>query len=665
MKLLVILAAVIGLQSSAFGQSVIFSEPLSPRIANYTIAATLDAKKKALNATETLVWKNTSADKVSELQFHLYLNAFKNSQSTFMKESGGESRGISAENDGRGWIDVTSMRVREGEDLSGKMEFIHPDDDNANDQTVVRVPLSRPVLPGATITIDLSFEAKIPKVFARTGYSQNYFLIGQWFPKVGVYEPAGTRYATSGRWNTHQFHSNTEFYADYGVYDVRMTVPSNFVLGATGVLQSRVENGNGTATHYYHAEDVHDFCWTTSPLFHVVEDQWEHVKIRLLIQPDRVASQSHRYLKAVKGTLAYFDRWMGKYPYPNLTVVDPQYGAMGSGGMEYPTFITGGSMWNLPEGLRITEGVTEHEFGHQYFYGLLASNEFEEAWLDEGFNQYAEGRIMDELYGVKTATIDMLGFRIGDFEYSRDGYVGSKNPKLAPSFVNAWQYKAGGYGAFTYEKTAVWMTTLERMIGRPVMDEVMRTYFERWKFKHPCATDFIAIVNEVVRARHGEKFGPDMNWYFDQVLYGTNTCDYEISSLAVQPISSPKGIFDKEGKKISATDEPKASKSSEFESRVVVGRLGEVQLPVDVFVKFDDGSEERTEWNGKERYTILKFVKHAKVVWAKVDPDFKIAMDVNTLNNSRSFSADRAPVWKYTLKYMFWVQNVLATAMAF
>jgi hypothetical protein len=333
--------------------------------------------------------------------------------------------------------------------------------------------------------------------------------------------------------------------------------------------------------------------------------------------------------------------------------------------MEYPTLITGGTLWNLPEGLRAAEGVTEHEFGHQYFYGLIASNEFEEAWMDEGFNQYAEGRILDSLYGAKTAMIDYLGFKMGDLEFSREGYVGMKNPKLSPSFNNGWEYKAGGYGNFTYTKTAVWMTTLERIIGRPTMDEIMRTYFERWKFKHPCGRDFIAVVNEIVPMRHGEKFGKDMNWYFDQVLYGTNICDFEVSSIAVVPVRSPKGVFEKEGKKVESAAEPRASKPQEQESRVTVSRLGEVQLPVDILVKFDDGSEERAEWNGRDRYKILKFTKNSKAVWAKVDPEFKIVMDVNTLNNSRSFNADRTPVWKYTAKFLFWVQNILLTASMF
>src|SRR3989339_739656 len=206
----------------------IFIEPLSPRIVTYAISVSLDPVEKMLTGKETLTWRNTSTDRVGELQFHLYLNAFKNTASTFMKESEGGHRGIRLAGGGWGWIDVTSMKTAEGEDLTPRIEFIHPDDNNEKDRTVIRVPLSKPVLPGQTIRLSIDFTAKLPRIFARTGYYQNYYMIGQWFPKIGVYEAAGQRYAVKGQWNCHQFHANTEFYADYGVYDVDLTVPKEY-----------------------------------------------------------------------------------------------------------------------------------------------------------------------------------------------------------------------------------------------------------------------------------------------------------------------------------------------------------------------------------------------------------------------------------------------------
>ncbi len=644
--------------TTAFAQTPIFPQPLSPRIANYDISVSLDAKEKMIKGTETLVWRNTTRDRITELQFHLYLNGFKNSETTFMKESGGASRGASMDVGGWGWINVDDMAVRGGENLTSKIEFIHPDDDNTADQTVIRVPLARPVRPNQTITLDISFTAKLPTVFARTGYFDDFFMVAQWFPKIGVYEPAGMRYATKGQWNCHQFHATTEFYADYGVYNVDITVPASFVVGATGLREREVANADTTKTLFYHAEDVHDFSWTASPRYEVVEDKWEHVAIRLLIQPEH-RQFTDRYLQSTKIALQYFNDWVGKYPYPNLTVVDPPIKASGAGGMEYPTLITGGSIYGMGEGLRLTEVVTIHEFGHQYWYGLVGNNEFEEAWLDEGFNQYSETRIMDEAYGVKTAFVDMLGYRLGDLEAARQGYLGMTNPKIAPTRLNGWEYKAGGYGQMTYSKTAVFMATLERLLGRPVMDEIMRTYFERWQFRHPSSRDFISVVNEITVKRLGNKYGPNMNWFFDQVLYGTDICDYELTSIRNRRVSKPEGVFDEEA------EEDTSSASRPYECRIVVSRLGEVKMPVEVLVHFESGKEVREQWDGQARWTEFTYTGNDRIQWAKVDPDEVLQIDTNFLNNSKTLEPSSAPAWKYTVKFLFWIQNILQTSSLF
>ena len=644
---------------AAWSQTI-FKDPLSPRIVTYKISVALDVAQKMLNGKETLTWRNTSTDRVGELQFHLYFNGFKNTESTFMKESGGVNRGFEHAEGGWGWTDVNSLKTSDGEDLTGRMQFIHPDDDNARDQTVMRVTLSKPVLPGQTIQLDLTFTAKLPRIFARTGYYQNYFMVGQWFPKIGVYEAAGQRYATTGQWNCHQFHANTEFFADYGVYDVDMTVPKEYVVGATGLLSGVKESGDGMKTVTYHAEDVHDFAWTASPSFVDLSDQWKHVKIRVLMQPQR-AHQAVRYFESVKATLEYFELHVGKYPYPNVTIVDPAYGASGSGGMEYPTFITAGSMWGVGKFLRFAEDVTVHEFGHQYWYGLVGSNEFEEAWMDEGFNQYYETRIMDHAYGAKTSVIDLPGLTGGDFETTRGGYTAMRNPKISPTGTLGWKFGQGGYGNLTYQKTAVFMTTLERLIGSAVMDTLMKTYFERWKFKHPCGRDFIAVANEIVPKFHGNKFGKDLTWYFDQVLYGTDVCDYELTTLETKEVASPKGVYEQDGKKTTAgvAKDTASPAGRMYETRVLASRLGEIKLPTAILVHFDDGQEIREPWDGQSRWVEFKYVRHQKPVWAKVDPDTALVIDINLNNNSKTFEPPRAPIWKYTFKFLFWLQNML------
>ncbi|GAB2604339.1 M1 family metallopeptidase [Spirosoma areae] len=632
----------------------IFPTPLSPRLANYQIDVTLDPATKKLTGRQTLTWRNPSTDVIRELQFHLYLNAFRNENSTFMRESGGQLRGEEIDRDANensyGSIDVVSMKTRGGESLA--YQFIQPDDRatgvrpsdrrNQDDHTVIRVPLSKPIGPGETITLDIVFRAKLPKIFARTGFSRDFFLVGQWFPKIGVYEPAGTRYASVGQWNCHQFHANSEFYADYGVYDVNITTPKDYWVSATGLFQSEKQHKNGTKTLVYHAEDVVDFAWTASPHFQVVEDKWKRpsggtVSLELVMQPEHL-HQAKRHLESAKAALTYFDKHLGRYPFPNLTIVDPPLHASGSFGMEYPTLITAGTAWFLPDGAHFPEQVVIHEFGHQYFMQLLASNEFEEAWLDEGFNQYYESRIMDETYGVRQSVINLLGFQMGDMESGRDSYVHQDNPALGSSFGNTWQLPDGQYGVLTYMKTATWLRTLEGLVGREVMDEIMQTYFIRWKFKHPNANSFIAIVNEIVPKRLGQNwpvtgYGPDMNWFFDQALYGDQVIDYELASLVNRQADGRQ------------------------QAVVTVQRNGDGQMPVEVLVHFDNGKEVMLFWDGKGRERRFTLAEGAKVAWAKVDPKQKIYMDTNLNNNSLTLTPSSAPVAKFATKFLFWIEN--------
>ena len=641
------------------GRQMMFKEPLSPRIANYTINVKLDDVERTLSGKERLTWRNVSRDVITELQFHLYLNAFKNSASTFMKESGGSNRGFAMEEEGWGWINVTEMRTAEGEDLTSDMEFIHPDDDNEEDQTVLRVPLKTPVRPGGILQLDIEFNAKLPTIFARTGYIRDFFMVGQWFPKIGVYEPAGMRYAIAGQWNCHQFHSATEFYADYGVYDVDITLPTKFVVGATGILVSDTENGNGTKTLRFHAEDVHDFSWTASPHYVVADNSWEHVAIRVLMQPQRT-HQISRYVESVKHALEYFNAHVGKYPYPIITIVDPAHGAMGAGGMEYPMLITAGSFWGIGPELKLAELVTIHEFGHEYWYGLVANNEFEEAWLDEGINTYYEIRILDETYGPKRSVIDFEGFHAGDVDFSRAAYVTRDYPKVNPIATPAWKFGAGGgYGTLTYQKTGTALVTLERLIGRTAMDSAMKTYFNRWKFKHPSGRDFKAVFDEIVPHFHGDRFGPSMDWFFKQLIEGTDVCDYELTWIRSARIQRPTGVFDTVGGKAARTQQSDATSGAPYRSKVLVSRLGEIQLPVSIAIGFEGGEKIIEQWDGKDRWKEFIYLRPEKVIWASVDPDQSIVVDMNILNNSKRIDPERFPLRKHFVKMLFWIQNAL------
>lgn len=638
-------------------QPVLFEQPLSPRIANYDIEVKLLPEKFMLQGKQRLTWHNKSADTITALQFHLYLNAFRNSESTFMKESGGTSRGNKIDKDGWGFIEVDRFVLVTGEDLTPAMTFIQPDDGNTEDKTVFSVPLPKPLAPNETIVVEIDFTAKLPQPpFARTGAKKEYFFVGQWFPKIGVY--------IDGKWNCHQFHANSEFFADYGVYNVRMTVPKENVLGATGVEVEVKDNGDGTVTHFYHAEDVHDFAWTTSPEYRVFTDRVQDVDLRVLMQPDH-EYQGLRHVEAAKTAVEYFQNWFGDYPFPNLTVVDPRRGAGGSGGMEYPTLITAGTSYGMPEGARFVEMVIIHEFGHNYWYHLLASNEFEESWMDEGINSYTETPIMNDKYGPVGDAVNLFGIKFNIAQMHRMQYIGAKD--YDPTVRTAWgYYSSGSYGVNSYSKPAVLLLTLQNYLGKEKMQEVMRTYVARWRFKHPKSRDFINVVNEVS--------GQDLNWYFDQALFSNVTLDYSVDRVTTKEVRKGRGFdfdfsvdaHDSTSTNGQADTEQAANDSVEaqgktklFASEVHVRRLGQFKFPVEMVATFANGENVRETWDGQETWRKFKYLKPTKLVSATIDPDNKIPLDLNYTNNSKRVEASSLGVNKLSARFLFWMQFLL------
>jgi hypothetical protein len=305
-----------------------------------------------------------------------------------------------------GRIDISSIALTSpaSGDLTASQRFIAPDDGNEHDRTVLSVPLAHPIEPGGSATIDIAWTAHVPRTIARTGAIGNFFFIAQWFPKLGVLQDEG--------WNCHQFHAATEFFADYGVYDVSLTVPTGWPLGATGVEREKRDNGNGTTTHRYHQDDVHDFAWTTSPDYLVRTATFEHptlppVDMRLLLQPEH-DGQADRHFDATRATLKYYGEWYGPYPYGHITIVDPAWQS-GAGGMEYPTLFTAGTRWLAPARVTTPESVTVHEAGHQFWYGVVGNNEFEHAWLDEGFNTFSTARAVSQVFDPNYLAVRYFG----------------------------------------------------------------------------------------------------------------------------------------------------------------------------------------------------------------------------------------------------------------
>ncbi len=612
-------------------------QPLSTRVVAYVIDAKLDPTKKTVDASEILTYRNLTGQPLQEFPFHLYLNAFQ-PKSTFMRETKLGNPNFEWKPEKFGAIRVKSLEVPGMGDLTAQIQFSQPDDANPDDHTVFLVRLPRPVAPAAEVQFKLSFEDQLPRVVARTGYLRDFFMIGQWFPKVGVWWKGG--------WNCHQFHRNTEFFSDFGTFDVKVTVPQNYVLGAAGDQVWSANNSDGTKTVTYHSEDVHDFSWTASPSFRLIEDSWTGsagtVKIHLLMSPGHDAT-APRYLQVAKGTLHLFDEWYGPYPYDRLTIVDPPHGGLNAGGMEYPTLITADTAWWMPNGVLFPEVAVEHEFGHQYWYGMVATNEFEEAWLDEGINAYTEAKVLAELYGKDTSFLHFGNTTMSDADWLRDEYIDIVD--YDPLTRVAWKFVNGNsYGGITYGKTATVLLTLEKVVGEDTMRRALRTYFMRYRFTHPTAEDFLRTIEEVS--------GQNLRWYFDQAVYGTAILDY-----AVEDVRSERADW------YEKTRSSEKAGETLYRSSVVVHRKDDFVFPVELEVKFDNGETAREHWDGRDRWIRYSYVKKARIVSAEIDPGHQIRLDRNLFNNSFVVQEDKRAVRKLTNYWTFvseWLSQLLA-----
>ncbi len=619
---------------------------MSEHVVRYKIDARLDTEAKVVMGQETLTWRNTSEIPVSELRFHLYLNAFKNNRSTFMKESGGSHRGFSVGEDKWGFIDVKKIGIGGGADLAPGIEFVQPDDQNKEDQTVMRVILPDAVPPGGSITIDISFDSKLPRVFARSGYSGNFFMVGQWFPKIGVWE--------NGEWNCHQYHAESEFYADFGAFEVDITVPEDYVVGATGLRVNERKNGDGTVTYTHSQEDVHDFAWTACPDFVEIRKPFTLLDPPVQTEMILLVHRAHLKLKdrleeSLRNGLEFYSRNYGAYPYPTITLVDPPLKALAAGGMEYPTLFTTMASWYFPKGVRLPEMVTIHEFGHGYWYGMVASNEFEEAWLDEGINSYSEIKAMDHYYGGDRSMFDLGPVKISDLVFARYSVMGV--PRLDPIRKPSWDFYSGGsYGANVYQKAALTLLTLEGYLGEEVMAEVMKTYFERWKFKHPRSEDFFAVAEEVS--------GRDLDWFFDQFFKSPDKLDYAVGTLRSAEIKGPQGNFGAEEEGGEKADAAEAVKT--YRSEVTIVRRGELVFPQEILVVFEDGEEVRETWDGKDRWIRFEYLRPVRLEMARIDPDNKIPLDINQINNSRLMGPEKTPLLRHALGVMLAFQKLLS-----
>jgi aminopeptidase N len=719
--------------------------------ADYDIRARLEGPTKTITGRETISWTNGSGEEVRDAWFHLYLNAFSNNRSTHLQEAKGKLRDHAVE-DGWGWSRVTSIEaVDRGtgtrHDLLPSFRYRRPDDGNEEDRTVFSVDLPAPVRPGGELTLEVGWEAQLPRVRRRTGYKDDFLLVAQWFPKLGVYE--------AGRgWNCHQFHMNTEFYADYGTYRVTLDLPPEYhgkVFGSGRKEYDELERGRDivrfVAPYTYDQTRldafgktplVHDFAWTASPRFVVKTATFEPsrwieefpdevararaalgeealnlrpVDVTTLIQPEH-AGQEERHRRAAEAALFFYGLWFGEYPYAHLTVIDPAWGAGAAGGMEYPTLFTAGTELYTTPDMHTPEGVTVHECGHQFWYGLVGNNEFEAAWLDEGFNSYTDSEVLSIVYGARRDTTEYAklpfdGVPVTGFEpegrlgrllalrkipapfglavepLSNSGFVslwrdqpaltftpGRTDPRWAdrtgyladrgndPIDTAAYQHvDRASYRANSYQRTAVALRTLQYVVGDAPFLRGMRHYAKEWRYRHPYPDDFFRSFQEGA--------GVDCAWLFEDLFRSRATGDW---SVEVESRRRPRdlGLFQGEGGDFL---EPATLETEEGEDdrpwqlELVLRRKGDLSLDVPLRLTFDDGTTRDELWTRAEQleraWKRLTFESQTKLISAELDPEGRIFLDGDRSNDAWYDAREPLTAWRYGERVQVSLQHYL------
>ncbi len=580
-------------------------------VASYTLRATLDPALHTVHGEGTLVWKNASAKDVRELWFHLYLNAFKNQSSVFMRTPVGGFRGALLPSDW-GTIDVRKLVWRDGEathDLWSNVELHRPGDD---DETDARVPLPRPIAAGETVTLEMVWDDELPTVVERTGYDGTFHMVAQWFPKIAKLEADGT-------FVHFPFHHLGEFYADYGGYDVTLDVPESYRLGATGpIVSSKSEGGRRIERHVQ--GDVHDFAWAAWDRFAERHESIDGIEVTVLY-PRGGGDVAARELEAMRFALPHFRALYGSYPYPVLTIVHPPRTASEAGGMEYPTLITTGDQWDSPRGVLVPEIVTIHEFGHQYFYGLLASNEVKWPFLDEGVNSFAETHALRTWRGA--GSIVDLPFLTVDAAvmHAELGRHHTHDERLAQP---AWSFATGtAYGSLVYSRTAALLETIRRVYGDEAMARAIGTYARRFRFAHPTPEDFLGVL----RAELGDAAANTLRI----ALFDKGWVDFAITATSSHEAHKSAGIFDVAGRRETVHNAPRGE--GNYEGWVLVKRRGTLRLPVEVELVAENGAKHRVPWDGESDSVRIPYSGGSPLRAAVVDPDFRVVIDEDPTNN--------------------------------
>jgi hypothetical protein len=510
---------------------------------NYKIDVTLNDATHELKGYAEIEYTNNSPDTLKELFFHLWPNAYKNTHTAYAKQAieNKDTKFWFSKKDDKGYIDELDFRA-DGSNATWALDSVHID--------ICRIELSKPLAPGGRVVITTPFHVKLPKTFSRLGHEGQSYQITQWYPKPAVYDKDG--------WHPMPYLDQGEFYSEYGKFEVAITLPKNYVVGATGYLQDSSEikwldelaektkamnemqlrvrknpaSDTTMKTLHYIIDNVHDFAWFADKRYHVLKGEVElpesKRKVTTWVMFTDVNSKFWKdAIPYVNEAVENYSKWIGEYPYDVCTAVQGALSA--GGGMEYPTITIIGRVGNA----LALETVIVHEVGHNWFYGILGSNERRNPWMDEGINSFYEERHIKTKYPddrlIGKAKDKGINKFLGVERFKADEFLKIVYETVASYRMNqplgeaSTEYTSTNYGAVVYGKGGWAMEYLSSYLGSEVFDKAMHEYFNRWKFKHPQPVDLKNVLEEVS--------GKNLNWFFGDMLTTNHDANYKIASV--------------------------------------------------------------------------------------------------------------------------------------
>ncbi len=583
---------------------------------DYRIEAKLDAKQHRVDGSAVVVFHNGTAHALDALYLHLYLNAFKNERSVFMRSRQRGFRG-GARPARWGWIEVDRLYARELDRELWPAGRVHTPDDE-HDETDIRVPLPQPLEAGGTLTLEMRWRSQLPSLVHRTGFVGSFHMVAQWFPKLARLEP-------DGRWAHFSFHRLSEFYADFGDYDVTIDAPAGFVLGASGTRQAEVQRTGDRVKQRFVAKRVHDFAFTAWDGFAELHRRGpEGVSLRVLYPPteERLA---RRDLEMVGWGLSHFGQRYGRYPYPTLTVVRPPANAQDAGGMEYPTLITTGGDWYWPAlGVRRLDILAIHELAHQWFYGLLASDERRWPFLDEGLATYAQVEALESRWPSASA-FSGFGLRVGLPALLRVAAQRVWDHGVIAQPVSGFS-SGSDYGALVYSRTATLLLSLGRVFGEKRLAAGLARYCRAQRFAHPDPEALLAAIKT--------ELGTEVEAVLRRGLFEGGWVDYAVERIESAKARPAEGVFGdpKQPHPAPTSEAPPAA----YRGMVTVRRGGTLVFPVEIEMVAADGTRSRAHWDGKATHAVIPYAGSSPLVSALIDPDQRVLIDNDLSNNARS-----------------------------